>query len=318
MKFSLIYNPNDHKLSKTAYSQTYRDMFLALIDEFNPQHITKDCSAKDIDGDVLIFYDPHSSHHIKIDGLDKHSSIKMEYMNDPHQLEMVGEYLDGVEFHKLGAGSRCRRSKERGIDFIISPYKNGYYRHLAPYLENPEKKLVWFPPVPAKPNIKHTSLMKRLPKVLANGHTGTPKGMMLYEFRKWAFAQSESYYVRGCVQNEKVPKGKKYMGFLSQFAGAMALCDMYTVPKYFEIPLSGTVCFAQWLSEYYELGFRDCVNCVYVDRGNFTERIRYFKENIDKFQKIADAGRKLVEEKYTAKMFAKFIRNHIEQLGDKK
>lgn len=286
-------------------------MFLALIKEFNPQHITQNCSAADIDADVIIFFDPHSNHHIYIDGIEKHSSLKYEYVNDPHQPDLRGKYLNGPLFHKLGPQERCERTKKRNINFIISPYREGYYQSLAPYLDNPEQKLAWFPPAPAKPITQIYNLSVRLKKVLANGHINTFKGLNHYSFRKWAFKQPEVTYIKGCIQNPISPKGKDFIPFLTMFAGALALCDIYTVPKYFEIPLAGCVCFAQKLPEYEDLGFKDFENCIFVNKKNFHKRINSFLNNVKDYQSIADAGRKLVEENYTAEHFARFIKNHI-------
>jgi hypothetical protein len=304
MKTAIVYNLNDHKLLPSAYSQTYRDMFLALVEVLNPQHVTQDCSAEDIEADVIIFFDPHSSHHIKIDGIEKHNAVKYEYMNDPHQKELKGRYLDGTPVHKLGAEARCRRAVERGVADIICPYEYGYYRYLDKYL--PHDMLVWFPPVPAKPDIDISLLSERRPKVVGTGHTHSYPDFLCYEFRKWAFRQHETTYTQGCIEGD-TPKGKDFIPFLAGFAGALALCDVYHVPKYFEIPLAGCVAFVQDVPDLYKLGFRHMENCVIVNEQTFVPRLRMFMDDVSSYQEIADTGRKLVEDNYTAKHFAKYI-----------
>lgn len=311
MRITLIYDPKDHKLQPTAYSQTYRQMFLALTDRFDVQEIHSDCNADSIEGDAVIFYDIHSSHLVDIYGIEGLDIPKYEYLNDPHQLSMTGEYLDGQKFVKLGAHSRCKRVKKRGIDYIITPYRDAYYRYLSPFLDNPDEMLVWFPVAPKKPNIVIPLLDDRMNDVIVNGHTGTLAGQTHYELRKWLFEQDFVRPVLGCVQRDMTPKGDNYIPFLSNYAGVVAACDTFPVPKYFEACLAGCVGFFQWHKELYDLGFRHGKNCVFIDSGSVKELIEFFNEDVTRFQGVADAGRKLVEENYTADKFAEFIENHI-------
>ncbi len=50
----------------------------------------------------------------------------------------------------------------------------------------------------------------------------------------------------------------------------------YTLMKYFEIPASGTLMFAESTPELCALGFQDGVHFVAVDESNFAQRISYF------------------------------------------
>ncbi len=61
------------------------------------------------------------------------------------------------------------------------------------------------------------------------------------------------------------------------------------------------------------MGFRDMVNCVYINKGNARKRVRDFINNISDYQPIADAGRKLILENWTSKHFADFIYNHARE-----
>jgi hypothetical protein len=123
MRLAIICDPECPKLTERSYSATYKDMLMAVIHRFSEerpmQHITKSCSAKDIEADVILIYDIHSSHHIEIDGLAEHKAIKYTYFNDPHQEEFKGQYRGGPKVHKLGAEERVRRALLRGVDYII-------------------------------------------------------------------------------------------------------------------------------------------------------------------------------------------------------
>ena len=325
MKAAIIYNKNDHKLQAETYSWSYRCMFLSLFDRFEQTiPINDDCHADAIQADVIIFFDPHSSHHIKIEGIEKHPALKIEYFNDPHQREFQGRYTNGDDVYKLSAAQRVKRAMDRGVKYIISPYRQGYYDYIAPKIEhaggNADDMLLYFPIAPDASLFDdgRRPLRSRHSQVLANGcvWSGT-RGVTLdcYDFRRWAFDQPGVTLAGHSLKDKKTPKGREYGSFLSEHAGALALCDFYPIPKYFEIPLAGCVCFAQYFKEYEQLGFIDGQTCIYVDKNNFAETIKAFIANPIEYQSIADAGRRLMLSKYTSNHFAdyiyEFVKSHI-------
>jgi len=324
LKLAIIYDPECPKLTECAYSSTYRDMLIAVTNRFATVPILTDsCWLKDIKlaVDVILIYDIHSSHHLEIEGLASQPALKYTYFNDPHQVEFQGQYRGGPKVHKLGARQRVQRAMDRGIDYIICPYKNGYYEHIASHLFNADEKLFWFPPAPSIKRFPDRArpLAERRPKILGNGilHPVMENGP--YEFRNWAFAQKETFYIRHAIERPEVPSGDDYGSLLSTFAGALALCDWYVVPKYLEIPLAGGVCFAQDQQDYRDMGFVDGENCIFVTKENYQNLARDFlaSPTDPTWQTIADAGRKLIEEKWTAERFADALyehaQNHINQ-----
>ena len=316
MKVTLIYDLNYPKLQPEAYSQSYRGMLLALIDQFRYdtlQIIHNDDVLPDPNSDVIIFYDIHSSHDIYSKAIRKHSAIKYEYFDDPHQLETKGIYPNGTVVHKLGAEQRCARALLRGIDYIICPYHDAYFRFLAPHLgKQAEQMLVHFPISPDIQlfTMRHKPLADRLPEILGNGAIVGPDD--LYTFRKWAFCHPRISHVEHWLRNSNHPKGAQYPDqLLAKYAGALAMASWQSVPKYFEIPLAGCVAFMQWNSDAYRAGFRHGENCIFVEKWGFNEKINHFLNHIIDYQSIADKGRELVEHHYTAQHFASFIYNHI-------
>jgi hypothetical protein len=285
-------------------------MFFALVNRFvNVQHITKPCSAKDIDGDVVIFYDVHSNHHIDIDGIENHKAVKYEYFNDPHQKDFDG-YMGDRHIVKLGAEKRSKRAMERGIDFVICPCYEKYFEYIEPHLENAEDKLVWFPVSPKKRVKEDASLMSRTNQVFANGHLWRGEdGFKPYEFRNWAYRQECVSYIPHTIEG-KTPRGANYQSFLSNFTAGLALCDYYVVPKYFEIPLAGCVLIAQDNPDFKLTKFKDEENCIVVNKENFVFRVEEFLNHFHNYQWLADNGRKIVEENYTADRFAEYIYSH--------
>ena len=313
MKLAIVYNKNDHKLAPSSYSQTYRHMFDALINKASAvQHVTESCSAEDIEADIIVVFDTHSTHHIVIDGLEKHSAIKYTYFNDPHQEEMRGRYLDGEEVYKLGAFQRTRRALYRGIDFIICPYTDGYYKFIAPHLGNrADKMFVWFPVAPKVQKFEDKRLVDRTQSVAATGHLWAGRdGFRPYEFRAWAYSRKGIDVIKHCLSDVRTPKGNEFISMIAQWAGAFALTDNYVVPKYLEIPLAGCVCFAQPHEDYKKMGFKHKENCIIVDKENFDKEISYFINHVKEYQSLANKGQDLILENFTASHFADFIYNH--------
>ncbi|MCJ7829007.1 MAG: hypothetical protein MUP81_04625 [Dehalococcoidia bacterium] len=324
MKLALIYDPTCPKLLPTAYSQTYRDQFMALPKRFETtSHITTNCSAKDIDADVIVIYDVHSSHHIEIDGLSNHPSIKYSYFNDPHQEEFSGRYINGPAVHKLGPEQRVHRELERGTDFIICPYTDGFFKYIAPHIgPNAEKMLFWFPPAPSVTRFpdRMVFLNNRRHRILGNGALNDG-GIGGYEFRQWAYSQRpETFYLKHTLERPDVPRGEDYGKLLSSFAASLALNGLYIVPKYQEIPLAGCVCFAQEQEDYRKMGFKDGENCIFVNQENYKRLAMEFLSskgtiNDDYFQRIATSGRELIESKWTAECFADALYEHAKLKG---
>jgi len=312
MKLAIVYDPNFPKLRTDAYSQSYRHQFLALCERFEEvQHISDDCDANDIDAEVIIIYDTLSAHHVTIANLAKHDAVKYEYFADPYQDEVKGRYGDGTPVHKLGSKQRADRAMQSGVDYIICPYTDLYWRFIAPHVDEPEKRLVWFPVAPARKLDAVPALAERKHEVLANGATWSiDLGDRPYNFRRWAFTQPCVTYLPHGAMHDSVATGDVFQSMLACYAGALALCDTHNVPKYQEIPLAGCVCFAQQNADYERMGFSDGVNCVIVNGSNFHKRIRDFLADVESYQQMADAGRKLVEERWTAENFAEHIYRH--------
>lgn len=317
VKLAIIFDSMDYKLRECSYSHTYKNQFYALINKWgrdNVLQITKPVDMDKIVADVIIFYDIHSCHHIKLPNIEKHKAIKYEYFNDPYTPMVKHERPDKTIACKLGSKERTVRALERGVNYIICPQKNTYNKYIAPH--TPKDMLVWFPTAPKDFKQGEKKLKDRSLVVIINGHLW--KGneeFRPYILRRWAAYQQEHITLiqHGMDSDANTPLGSKYQEYLSGLAGVLAVCDTHIVPKYFEIPLAGCMCFAQYHPEYAELGFRSYENCIFVDESNLIEEVKCFKANLDDYQDIADAGRKLVSENYTARHFADFIYKHAEE-----
>jgi hypothetical protein len=85
----------------------------------------------------------------------------------------------------------------------------------------------------------------------------------------------------------------------SAFTCASAM--RYTVMKYFEIPASGALLFAEHTPDLEALGFRDGENFVAVTPENFRERIQYYlaAQGREDWDRIRRAGRSFIQAKHT-------------------
>ncbi len=209
-----------------------------------------------------------------------------------------------------------QRALDRCVDFIICPFTEPYYEYIAPYLQNfADKMFVWFPTAPDSSLFtdRKRPLTEREPKILGNGaikETSKKKG---YTTRTWAHKQPFIHYVPHFLYDKSTPSGREYPKMLSQYAASIALTDDHIVPKYLEIPLAGCICFASDHQDYRNMGFIDGVNCYFVDKTSLKEKSLHFLNHIEGHQAMADAGRKLVENNWTSKHFAKFIYDHAKK-----
>lgn len=315
MQIAIVYNPKDPKLHPEAYSWTYRDMFMAIQERFAPViQVTEDCEAAAIEADVILFFDVHSSHHITISGIEKHKAVKVEYFNDPYQTDQQGVYgSSGLKFHKLGAQQRTERALRRGVSHIICPYLDMFHQYIAPHA--PGINHLWFPVAPTMRVHSPSPLAVRQAQCLASGHLWAGDNEFKpYEFRRWACSQGCVTHARHSIESH-TPKGHLYQPFLARYAAALAACDTHVVPKYLEIPMAGCLCVCQMLPDYANLGFKDGVNCVSVDPKTFDERVRDIIDGPARYQTIADAGRALVVNNYTARHFSEYLHREFEYIN---
>jgi hypothetical protein len=214
--------------------------------------------------------------------------------------------------HKLGPAERVERARERGVTHVICPYRSGFEQFIRPVA--PDMTLLWIPVAPEVRIDRPMPLACRRAEVLCHGHLWAGEdGFRPYEMRRWAVGlpcvETASHALDGGYA-----QGPRYQGFLEQYAGALALCDTYVVPKYLEIPLAGCVCFCQMLPEYAEMGFEDGVNCIAVDRYILGDVIETFRDDPEACQGLADAGRALAMT-YSAGRFSGRLRSALMEIG---
>jgi hypothetical protein len=120
-----------------------------------------------------------------------------------------------------------------------------------------------------------------------------------YELRNWCksfpFVHASS---NSGVENKQYTNDE-YFNWLYGYdaiiaAGSEAPQYKLTTPKYFEIPASGALLFAQETDDLDRLGFSHMKNCVIFHRGNFEELAREYLKHSDQFLEVRNAGRELI------------------------
>lgn len=309
MNVSIIYDKTERKFQPEHYSQTYNIMRSAIINSpfWETQSITEDCDAKDIDGDIILFYDIHSSHHIKIKGIENHPAIKYEYMDDPHQKEQKGTWSNGQKFYKLGASQRIERARKRGVKRIITPYYEGSVKYFDPYLKGIE--LLWIPMAVDLSffDFDWQKWNDRNCKLLLTGSLSCGQ-LSFYDLRKKFYLLSKKSeaikYTNGIYSID-------YWKFLTKYKYALGLCELYAVPKYYEIAAAGCIPLLQWNMDACRLGFRHRKNCLFVDLDNIDKTIEELRIMYN--QHIAENAKKLIEENYTIKHFQENLKQIFER-----
>ncbi len=76
--------------------------------------------------------------------------------------------------------------------------------------------------------------------------------------------------------------------------GCTSLKDI-PVKKIFEIPACGAMLMTNESPVLKSMGFKDRVNCCFVDTNNVLQTIRYYLDNPDEYEKVVAAGQLLVE-----------------------
>lgn len=137
-----------------------------------------------------------------------------------------------------------------------------------------------------------------------------------YETRNWCkgfdFVRSTDY--SGVERKGLV--GKKYFEWLRQqdaviSAHSLAPQWRHVVAKYFEIPASGCLLFAQEAEDLELLGFEDNKNCITFNKENFEKKARTYLSNKKAYIPIREAGRDLILEQHTLSKRINWLKKHI-------
>jgi len=137
-----------------------------------------------------------------------------------------------------------------------------------------------------------------------------------YHLRNWCrtfdFVDSKSY---SGVEN-RVLSDEEFLSWLKTLDAAIAAGSdspdyRLTIPKYFEIPASGALLFAQETDDLDRLGFLDMVNCVVFNRKNFTKKARDYLADPEICLRIRDRGRDLIRTRHSLSVRMDMFEQHV-------
>ncbi|WP_114765996.1 glycosyltransferase [Vibrio rhodolitus] len=185
------------------------------------------------------------------------------------------------------------------ITHIVTPYKKtllqtGYHGKI------PEECVISFPWCVADDVLTPPNVNELKYEVLGFGKTEKN----IYDLRMWAFNSGllDSFDYAG--SGNKKFTGSNYFEWLGNYDAcvvAVSSNELYniTVAKYFEIPSQGLLLFAFETVDLVSFGFKDGVNCVFVNKENFNAKICDYKNRPEYYIDIRRNGYKLIKENHT-------------------
>lgn len=201
---------------------------------------------------------------------------------------------------------------KNNISFMLAFY---YHNTLYHFKRTPKERIIHFPwMVPDDYVNKNPISYHGTDKILCYGGSQSNA----YDLRNWCrtfdFVEAD---LRSGVEN-KVLSDEEFVVWLQQYdasiaAGSDNLKYKLTMPKYFEIPASGQLLFAQETDDLSLLGFEDRVNCVIFNRENFVEKAQAYLANPTAYLAIREAGRELILERHTLSKRLDMLEKHIQE-----
>ena len=277
MKISLLYNPNDRGINgdnwKLNNYRFFREELPKQIGDFVPIG----------ESDVVIIWSLLKKNLVGIE-YDIVKKLKcLKVTRAPDAWEIDGYYN--------------KTAKDLGVDLVVSfQSPNCQYQYLDK--EIPYKRLILGID---RDTYKCPDNWDRRYKdsILSSGVLPGPMSWTWFYHFRWKCAQHPG--VHHIAKKDFL--GVDYWKLLTKYRAAIACMSLTSVLKYFEIPMCGCLMFAEVTkaNQIEDLGFKDGVNCVFIDRKTHKKRFEQYLETPDAsvWKEIADAGRELVLRNYT-------------------
>lgn len=275
---------NLHRLINNEYtivSTPYR--VKRIIEELNCVIITSQRELKKYADSLDVIFSAEPGWEAPFLNFDCCASLpKFLFKSDPHQKP---EYY-------------YRYFSENRFDFMVTPYLHPtlYY---FPRLK--KEQLVHFPWSVPEPFLENINVKKNNSnKLLTFGAYQHDS----YATRRWCeqFDFVTFAHFSG-VENKRL-WGKSYHQWLNSYDAAVAATSLapqwrYTVAKYFEIPASGALLFAQETDDLDLCGFEDGKNCLIFSEENFERKAMDYFDDPDAYLPLRRAGLNLIKENHT-------------------
>ena len=198
------------------------------------------------------------------------------------------------------------------IDYILAFYDSPTKYH---FRKTPHNRILHFPWCVPDHWITHNQIECKGQKSIAifgaQHHDA-------YTVRNWCrnfpFVENNSY---SGVEN-KVLSSEEYILKLQAYdagiaAGSESLEYRLTMPKYFEIPATGALLFAQRTDDLEKLGFRHKENCLFFTQDNFEQIAKEYLLNPHNYLTIRNDGRELIRKRHSLSTRMNGLSEYIEK-----
>ena len=208
-------------------------------------------------------------------------------------------------------------------DIILTAYKEAFIEKWEKYWY----KTKWFPqfygPDDRFDNLDY-NFNKCIKKILLIGATT----VRYYPLRN--FIAKINYHIKKVSHpgyqiedfNRKIELGYKirddYAEVINQYCGTIATCstEKYVIAKYFEIPAAGTLLLANKCNDLVELGFKEDVHYVCIDKVSVHKKLMNVIQNYNGYRTMITECREFVKENFSTKarvdQFVKIIEEDYE------
>lgn len=199
-----------------------------------------------------------------------------------------------------------------GIDYILAFYDAPTKYH---FKKIPHNRILHFPWWVPDHWITHNKIeytgQKSLAIFGAQHHDA-------YTVRNWCrnfpFVENNAY---SGVENKVLPS-EEYILKIQAYDAAIAAGSesteyRLTMPKYFEIPATGALLFAQRTDDLEKLGFRHNENCLFFTQDNFEQIAKEYFKNPDSYLAIRISGRELIRKRHSLSKRMNDLSEYIEK-----
>ncbi len=198
---------------------------------------------------------------------------------------------------------------ENNFSFILAIY---YSPTLFHFKKIPKKRIISFPrSIPDEFIYKGPIRTPTQNYIMVFGQTRDA----IYETRKWC---KKFDFVKTFPHSSinKILTDSEYFKWLQEFdaiiaAGSLDPKYKLVMPKYFEVPASGSLLFAQEADDLPLLGFKNNNNCIIFNKENFKKQAYDYLKNKENYVKIRENGRDLILNRHTLSKKIQFLKEHI-------
>ncbi|MGG3800903.1 glycosyltransferase family protein [Metabacillus fastidiosus] len=223
----------------------------------------------------------------------------------------------GMIFHDISNKIQARKLYvvNAKIDYIFTHYRDAFIKWFPPL----RSLMIWFPHHVNTNVFKDYNLGKSIDMLLMGAISPRLYPLRTYMLNTLKNSHGFVYYPHPGYDNEKRENsfvGKEYAMKINQAKIFFTCNSVYQYPlmKYFEVLASKTLLLAPLTKELNELGFKDGLNCVDINRTNFADKATYYLKNNEEREAIIQNGYDMVRNNHSTEIRVKQLLEKIREL----